>query len=454
MQDSNQKKWKKLLLPKRYGKSEIQEINKARSPFIVDHDRLIFSDSFRRLAGKTQVHPLSTNDHVHTRLAHSLEVASVGRGLGTEYGYFLAQLGDLPDFIEPYHIGEIVQSACLAHDIGNPPFGHAGEYAIQEWFCDEKNKLYCYGLSDKELVDFQTFDGNAQGFRVINVVENEREQGGFRLTWPTVASVVKYPRTSLEAQQSGSKKFNFYQAERAFFTEVFTELGLVQKVDKEGQEQTVFLRHPLSYFMEAADDICYRIIDMEDARELGILRYEEILAVFAPIWDTMQADKKRLDAMYSDRARMSYLRSLAIKVVVEDIFRVSKEKYSALMQGELLAPYMDYVSEPIKAYMKNAKTCFNDVILKHPQKISIEIGSYNIYKQLLDVLIPTVHNLVCGKKPSYREERALSLMGKHILKKEYTLYEAYLVVIDFITGMTDSYATFIANQFAGSGKIF
>ena len=449
MQGLYQEKWKKLLLPKRYGRIVVQEINKARSPFIIDHDRLIFSDSFRRLAGKTQVHPLSGNDHVHTRLTHSLEVASVGRGLGTEYGYFLQEQGDLPDFTEPYHIGEIVQSACLAHDIGNPPFGHAGEYAVQEWFCDEKNTLYYYALS-KELEDFRSFDGNAQGFRVINVVENEREQGGFRLTYPTIASIVKYPRTSLEAMQSGSKKFNYYQNERALFTEIFTELGLVKKE----QEKTVFLRHPLSYLMEAADDICYRIIDMEDARELGILRYEEICEVLRPIWELMQVDEKRLASMYSDRARISYLRSLVIKVLVEDIFAVSKEKYPALMQGEMLAPYMDYAGEPVKKYMKNAKDCFYNVILKHPQKISLEIGSYSIYKQLLDVLIPAVHNLVCGKKLSYREELALSLMGKHILKKEYTLCEAYLVVIDFITGMTDSYATFVANQFAGSGKIF
>lgn len=451
MQGSNQEKWKKLLLARRYGKNEVQEINKARSPFIVDHDRLIFSDSFRRLAGKTQVHPLSSNDHVHTRLVHSLEVASVGRGLGTEYGYFLQEQGDLPDFIEPYHIGEIVQSACLAHDIGNPPFGHAGEYAIQEWFWDGQNDRYSNSLTKKEeLLDFRTFDGNAQGFRVINVVENEREQGGFRLSYPTIASVVKYPRSSFDAAQQKSKKFNYYQSEKTFFTEVFTELGLVKEVEG----KTVFLRHPLSYLMEAADDICYRIIDMEDALELNILRYEDILAVLAPIWDSMQPDKKRLDAMYSDRARMSYLRSLVIKVLVEDIFRVSKEKYSALMQGEVSDAYMEYAGGSVKAYMKNAKDCFNDIILKHPQKISLEIGSYTIYKQLLDVLIPAVHNFVQGNDLSYREKRALCLMDKHILKKQYSYYEAYLVVIDFITGMTDSYATFIANQFAGSGKNF
>lgn len=445
-----QEKWAKLLLPKRYGKEEIQEINKARSPFMVDHDRLIFSDSFRRLAGKTQVHPLSTNDHVHTRLAHSLEVASVGRSLGTQYGYFLAEQGDLPAFIEPYHIGEIVQSACLAHDIGNPPFGHAGEYAIQDWFSAEQNKHYTSGLNKKELLDFCTFDGNAQGFRVINVVENEREQGGFRLTYPTIASVVKYPRSSTEARQNQSKKFNYYQSECALFTKVFKELELV----KNDGDTLIFLRHPLSYLMEAADDSCYRIIDMEDARELNILRYEDICDVLAPIWDLMQVDESRLAAMYSDRARMSYLRSLVIKVLVENIFAVSKEKYPSLMQGEQFAPYMEYASESVKAYMENAKICFEEVILKHPKKISLEIGSYSVYKQLLDVLIPAVHNFVLGNSLSYREKRALNLMGSHIAKETYTLYEAYLVVIDFITGMTDSYATFIANQFAGSGRNF
>lgn len=443
-------KWEKLLLPKRFGKDSVQEINKARSPFMIDHDRIIFSDSFRRLAGKTQVHPLSTNDHVHTRLAHSLEVASVGRSLGTQYGYFLADQGDLPANIEPYHIGEIVQSACLAHDIGNPPFGHAGEYAVQDWFCTGANERYTNSLNERELLDFRTFDGNAQGFRVINVVENEREQGGFRLTCPTIASIVKYPRSSFEAAQIQSKKFNYYQSERDLFAEIFTALELVKK----DNEKTVFLRHPLSYLMEAADDICYRIIDMEDARELNILRYEDICSVLAPLWDLMQADEKRLASMYSDRARMSYLRSLVIKVLVEDIFAVSKEKYSSLMQGELLAPYMDYASEAVRAYMENAKTCFMEIILKHPQKISLEIGSYSVYRQLLDVLVPAVHNFVHDKILSYRENRALCLMGNHFLKKKYTLYEAYLVVIDFITGMTDSYATFIASQFAGSGKNF
>ncbi len=437
-------KWEKLLTPKRFGRESVPPIDKARSPFMVDHDRILFSDSFRRLAGKTQVHPLTANDHVHTRLAHSLEVASVGRGLGTQYGYFLQEKGDLPGFAEPYHIGEIVQAACLAHDIGNPPFGHAGEYAVQEWFKDRANERYTNGLSSAELVDFESFDGNAQGFRVVNVVENEREQGGFRLSYPTVASVVKYPRSSSEARRAGSKKFNFYQSEQAFFGQVFTELGLV----REGK----FLRHPLSYLMEAADDICYRIIDMEDARELGILRYEDIRGVLAPVWKLMNVDEARLGAMHSDRARVSYLRSLVIGVLVQDILRVSRERYDALMQGEALGAYMDFASAQVRDYMQNAKICFNEVILKHPQKTSLEIGSYSVYKRLLDVLVPAVHNMVHGRELTYREERAVSLMGSHILSSNYTLYQAYLTVIDFITGMTDSYATFVAGQFAGGGR--
>lgn len=439
-----QNKWEKLLMPKRCGKEEIPRIDKARSPFMVDHDRIIFSDSFRRLAGKTQVHPLNTNDHVHTRLAHSLEVASVGRGLGTQYGYFLQEKGDLPAFAEPYHIGEIVQAACLAHDIGNPPFGHAGEFAIQEWFKNKENERFTSGLTCSQLRDFETFDGNAQGFRVVNVVENERRQGGFRLSYPTVASVVKYPRSSAEARDCGSRKFNFYQSESGFFAEVFETLGLV----RDGK----FLRHPLSYLMEAADDICYRIIDMEDARELGILRYQDIREVLDPVWERMNADEARLGVMHSDRARMSYLRSLVIGVLVQDIMQVSREVYDKLMQGEPLSAYMDFASCAVRAYMQNAKQCFNEVILKHPQKISLEIGSYSVYKILLDVLIPAVHNLVNGRALTYREDRAVSLMGSHIPNAEHSLYQAYLAVIDFITGMTDGYATFVAGQFAGSGR--
>lgn len=442
-------KWEKLLTPKRYGRENIQEIDRARSPFVVDHDRIVFSDSFRRLAGKTQVHPLNTNDHVHTRLAHSLEVASVGRGLGTQYGYFLYEKGDLPSFVEPYHLGEIVQSACLAHDIGNPPFGHAGEFAVQEWFGDPQNNVYVRELESGELSDFRSFDGNAQGFRVLNVVENERKKGGFRLSYPTVASVVKYPRSSAQAHAGGSKKFNYYQSEYGIFEEVFAFLGLV----KEQDGVKTFLRHPLSYLMEAADDICYRIIDMEDARELGILRYDDILEVIKPIKHLLGMDEMRIKEMYSDRARVSYLRSLVISLLVTDMLRVSREKYAVLMNDGETAPYMEYARDEIRQYMANAKECFYNVILRHPQKISLEIGSYSVYKLLLDVLVPAIYHYVRGDRLSYRETRALHLMGSHTPSKEESLYQAYLAVIDFVTGMTDSYATFLANQFAGSGKI-
>lgn len=455
MQNKNfQEKWQQLLCPMRYGNKQALEelcnenyIDKARSPFIQDHDRIIFSDSFRRLAGKTQVHPLSTNDHVHTRLAHSLEVASVGRGLGTQYGYFLAEKGDLPPFIEPYHLGEIVQSACLAHDIGNPPFGHAGEFAIQEWFNDKNNNEFTEDLGEK-IKDFQFFDGNAQGFRVINVVENDRQQGGFKLTYPTLASVVKYPHNAQQAEKIGKKKYNYFFSEEKIFQEIFQTLGLLNN-----KENPLYLRHPLSYLMEASDDICYRIIDMEDARELGILRYEEIQEVLKPIWDLMNLDTVRMREMYSDRARMSYLRSHVIGVLVQDILAVSKKYYEKLMQGENILPYMDLASEPIKAYMKNAKDCFYNVILSDPKKTCLEIGSYSVYKCLLDAFIPAVFMYIKqNKKMVYRDSRIISLMGVHKPCENASIYDAYHTVIDFITGMTDSYATFIASQFAGNGQ--
>lgn len=222
-----QEKWRKLLLPLRYGGSgvDFKKLDPARSPFLQDRDRIIYSSSFRRLARKTQVHPLVRNDHIHTRLSHSLEVSSVGRSLGAMAGYFLRRRDELPEYAAPEFPGQILEAACLAHDIGNPPFGHAGEFAIRDWFGDPANHTYVNALEETYQSDFRCFDGNAQGFRVVNVVENNRDQGGFRLTYPTLASMVKYPWDSWQSRtRSGKCKFNYYQAEAGIFEEVFLSL--------------------------------------------------------------------------------------------------------------------------------------------------------------------------------------------------------------------------------------
>ena len=438
------KKWGKLLLPMRYGKENIttKDIDPSRSPFIRDYDRLVFSDSFRRLAGKTQVHPLSTNDHIHTRLSHSLEVASVGRGLGTRLGYWLKDRAELPSYIQPENVGEIVLSACIGHDIGNPPFGHAGEKAIQDWFKASENDIFTSKLSDIEKADFCAFDGNAQGFRVVNAVENDREAGGFCLTYPTIAALVKYPISAHTALSRDSSKFNFYESERRLFEQIFHRLGLEQPHG--------FSRHPLSYLMEAADDTCYRIIDLEDARELDIISYGQILEIIEPITAKMDIDKNRLATMHSNRARMSYLRSKLISVLVNGVFDAYEKHYPSMMNGDNIKPHIKLASDDIKEYMGNAKEMFENVIMNNSKKIALEIGSYSVYKRLLDTFIPAIYNAQTGKTTSYKEERALAIMDPHSQKDE-TLYTSYLCVIDFISGMTDSYATFLSSQFAGNG---
>ena len=318
-----QEKWRKLLLPLRYGGSGVnfKKLDPARSPFLQDRDRIIYSSSFRRLARKTQVHPLVRNDHIHTRLSHSLEVSSVGRSLGAMAGYFLRRRDELPEYAAPEFPGQILEAACLAHDIGNPPFGHAGEFAIRDWFGDPANHTYVNALEETHQSDFRCFDGNAQGFRVVNVVENNRDQGGFRLTYPTLASMVKYPWDSWQSRtRSGKCKFNYYQAEAGIFEEVFCALGLKTR-------RGDFARHPLSLLAEAADDTCYRIVDMEDARELDIITLADILKVVEPLAPSLKLDPQRLEDMGSDRERAGYVRA-RVREPVRDLRRAVRAHHA------------------------------------------------------------------------------------------------------------------------------
>lgn len=437
-------RWAKLLAPVRHGMTDLSKIHfdRARSPFLQDYDRILFSNSFRTLARKTQVHPFSANDHVHHRQMHSLEVSSVGRSLGIMAGFFLEERGELPDTVRPENVGEIVQAACLAHDIGNPPFGHGGESALQDWFKNTvNNEAYLKGLTEKQQADFKTFDGNAQGFRVVTAIENYKDNGGLRLTFPTLATLVKYPRSAYDAIGESSTKFNFYQSEKAIFDTVFTTLGL--KKDR-------YLRHPLSYLTEAADDICYRIIDMEDALELQIIRLDDIREVLTPVYSRLRINEKRLESMDSDRRRAGLIRARLIAFMIEAIFTAFKNNYAAIMNGEPVQSLIDCAEEDVREYMTRAKDHFFNVILKNHSKIALEIGSYTLYKRLLDTFIPAVHQLKTGKAITYREQQALTLMGVCAPKEEDDLYTAYIRVLDFITGMTDTRATFLSKQLLGT----
>ena len=444
MTRTRKEQWAKLLAPVRHGMTDLSRItfDRTRSPFLQDYDRILFSNSFRTLARKTQVHPFSSNDHVHNRQMHSLEVSSAGRSLGNMVGFFLEERGELPDTISPENIGEIVQAACLAHDIGNPPFGHGGESALQDWFKNtENNAAYLQELNERQKADFKCFDGNAQGFRVVTAIEYYKDNGGLRLTYPTLATLVKYPRSAYDAIGNNSSKFNFYQSEKQTFDQVFTALGL-----KNGQ----YLRHPLSFLTEAADDICYRIIDMEDALELHIITLQEIKDVLAPVYPRLRINEDRLQQMDSDRRRAGLIRAKLIALMIDATFASFKKNYDTIMNGEPIKSLIDSAEQDVRDYMAGAEKHFFDVILKNHSKIALEIGSYTLYKRLLDTFIPAVHQLKNGKGLSYREKQALTLMGVNAPQEDDDLYTAYIRVIDFITGMTDVKATFLSKQLLGT----
>lgn len=283
--------WRRLLDPKRYRHSHSRQANQTsvstsqeeqngRSEFKKDLDRVTFSSSFRRLGRKTQVHLLSQNDQIHTRLSHSLEVACVGRSLGVEIGRWLEDEAKqkalaeatIPEGFHHSTLGEIVQAACLAHDIGNPPFGHAAEEAIREWFNEQlRDKVeWSQMLSPEEIDDLACFDGNAMAFRVVAYREFYVTKGGMRLTYPTLGALLKCPRTSHLAR-SKKNKFSCFQTEYEQLCKVATGLGLVEKTRDDRRHIAEYARHPLAHLVEAADDICYRVLDIEDAMELGLL---------------------------------------------------------------------------------------------------------------------------------------------------------------------------------------
>lgn len=441
---NRKRQWTTLLSPVRHNNTDPSHVvfDITRSPFIQDYDRILFSNSFRMLARKTQAHPFAVNDHVHHRLMHSLEVSSVGRSLGIMIGYHLKERSELPDVITPEHIGQIVQAACLAHDIGNPPFGHGGESALQDWFKDTvNNDRYLSELTERQKADFQSFDGNAQGFRVVTALENHKDRGGLRLTYPTLAALVKYPRSAWDAMGNGSSKFNFYQSEKNTFDTIFSILGL-----KNGNH---YCRHPLSYLTEAADDICYCIIDMEDALELGIISFSDLENVIAPIAGKLALNSRHMAAMDSDRRRAGLIRARLITQMVNATFDAFRTHYDAIMDGENIHCLLDHTEDDIREYMNRARTLFFDVILKNHSKIALEIGAYTLYKRLLDTFIPACHLAKTGKRLSYRDRQALTLMDEYAPTENDDLYTAYIRVMDFITGMTDPRATFLSRQLAG-----
>jgi len=448
--------WSDLLSPKRLTRErETPQRRPGRTEFESDIGRVLFSSSFRRLARKTQVHPFAPNDHVHTRLTHSMEVAYVGRALGRELGTRIAN--KLPKGVTADDLGTIVCAACIAHDLGNPPFGHGGEEGMIYWF-ETNGPLIFKNLSHEHKHDLISVEGNAQGFRMIAQTENYLFQGGLQLTYATLGAFHKYPWTS----RNGSKKFGCFLSEEAILEKLGTALGLRQTGPNS------WCRHPLAYLVEAADDICYSIIDLEDAVELKILSFEEVAEFFLASFSAKERKiiKKRFAPGNSHRINLARLRTFVFDKAISTAIELYVGAYREIMEGLFNRNIFDLMepSDPRLRLVYGAKEFARTRVYVDTKKIEMEIGCYATFDTLLNEFCAAALNqsevLSDGareSKLSWKASHVLRLLGDHCPTKEnapeggWSSYQCLRRVIDFVTGMTDNYATYIARQLQGTG---
>lgn len=427
--------WASLLSPKRLRRPDAAAQD-GRSAYQQDLDRIVFSGAFRRLANKTQVHPLAPNDNVHTRLTHSIEVASVGRSLGAMTGSVIAgRLGD--PVITADTFGYVVQAACLAHDIGNPPFGHSGEDAIRAWFKRaERETLRDIGLSGAQRDDFINFEGNAQGFRILTQLENNKYNGGLQLTYAVLGTFSKYTRASVvprDVTHPEGKKVGFFDAELGYFSEVAEATGLIRRQSG----QNYWSRHPLAFLVEAADDICYAIIDIEDGYSLGYLSYEE---AYRTLWP-MAKDWVKLSPDLDHAETIAKLRAVGIGRMVSEVSKAFVDNEQAILAGTFADDLIALTD--FKADIAHAKRFAMEKIYWSERKTKLEIAGAQVIEGLLDMFAEVVTGLRdAGFDPARLRGRAQSLarlMGRS-LGKATDSYTALLCVTDFVSGMTDRYA--------------
>ncbi|MEA3209612.1 MAG: dGTPase [Chthoniobacter sp.] len=444
--------WPKLLCAERLGSKRPADVELQRSPFQRDSDRLIFSSAFRRLQDKTQVFPLANNDYVRTRLTHSLEVASVGRSLGAIVGAAICERGELPG-IHASDFGAIVSAAALAHDLGNPPFGHSGEDAIRVWF--EKSPVAQDArtpLRKVEQEDLARFEGNAQGFRVITRLQMP-DNPGLRLTHATLGAFTKYSIESLVPDKArvhegaSTKKFGFFQSEREFFTEVADRCGLIRRTPLHAW----WTRHPLAFLVEAADDICYRLVDFEDGFRLGFLDYEEICERFVRVIGDPSV-RARAEQMHESKERIEFLRALAIGAAVQQTAELFLEKEPEILRGEFDQPLIDLI--PAGPELEAIKRRSVESIYSTIRGVEIEAAGFAVLGGLLDDFVAAVSDLARrGKHASPRSQKLLRLVPEQSLgpkrEPDPNPYQRLLRMIDFVSGMTDTYAVSLYKKVRG-----
>ncbi|GEM58096.1 dGTPase [Flavobacterium columnare NBRC 100251 = ATCC 23463] len=433
--------WEQLLSLKRQGdtsKRLRKEQDDTRLGFEVDYDRVIFSAAFRSLQDKTQVIPLSKTDFVHTRLTHSLEVSVVGRSLGRLVGKKILEKYPYLQEIHGYQandFGAIVAAAALAHDIGNPPFGHSGEKAIGEYFAIGNGLKFKEQLSEKEWQDLIDFEGNANGFSVLTS-SRPGVEGGLRLTYATLGAFIKYPKESLPKKPTSNiadKKYGVFQQDKNFFKEVAEELGLIPNklINDIGYE-----RHPLAYLVEAADDICYTIIDFEDGINLGLVSEDYALEYLIKLVKD-SIDTSKYNALTTKEDRISYLRALAIGSLINDVVNVFIENEEVILQGKF--PHALTDKSKYKAQMNDIINLSIKNIYQSREVIEKEINGYQIINNLLDKFITAYNNKFEGNETNFDKLLLKILPEKHNIEKE-SLYERLLHICHFISMLTDGNA--------------
>ncbi len=434
--------WNTLISAKRFGLEEFhRERHENRSEFQRDYDRLVFSAPFRRLQNKTQVFPLPGSIFVHNRLTHSLEVSCVGRSLGNDVSK--AILARRPELQHTYlpEIGSIVSAACLAHDLGNPPFGHSGERAISTYFSEGKGMDLRAHLTPEQWEDLTHFEGNANAFRLLTHQFEGRRKGGFVLTYPTLASIVKYPFSSSLA---GKKpKFGFFATEEEGFRRIAEELGMKKLSDAPLR----YARHPLVYLVEAADDICYQMMDIEDAHKLKILTSQEtqelLLAYFTD--ERKEHMLKTLEIVSDVNEQIAYLRSSVIGLLISECTEAFLNNEVKILEGEFEGSLIRHISEQPAAAYKHCADISMRKIYRSRDVLDIELAGFRIISTLLELMIDAVRS----PEKAYSQLLINRVSGQYNIKAP-ALYEKIQAVLDYISGMTDVYALDLYRKINGN----
>ncbi len=428
----------------------------ARSEYQRDYDRIIFSSAFRRLQNKTQVFPLPGSVFVHNRLTHSLEVSSVGRSMGNLVGKFISENYNLTDASHEfynYSLHDVISAACLCHDIGNPAFGHSGEDAIASYFDRHEAELKVF-FTEAEWADLINFEGNANAIRILTQQQNGKSEGGLRLTYSTLAAIAKYPCESVARDKSilHRKKFGFFQAQKETFKTIAEKTNMILESDA----PIIYKRHPFVWLVEAADDICYNIIDVEDSQRLGIIDHDKCKRLFLNLIESLNQDqidqtKINLKSISDKNDRIAYLRAKSINLLTHKSVEVYQNNFEAILKGEFKTALLDIIKDETvnetKKVLTEIQRFSRENIYNHRSVLEIENAGYNVMSELLSQFIPPILKDEADRKNF--EKKALRLVPNQFLYEKGTKYQKVMGILDYVSGMTDNYATELYRRIKG-----